>query len=1830
MESPFLDSPESSETTPVQGKEINIQTKTAQPLKGFFLVILGISLLNLFFWWFFSCSVLQISQIVFFSPLINSSYCQNKLTDKLIDKQTENGLLSDLNAPVTQLAPSASQETEQAPASADNKTAPSVQTFACTICDYDQKAIDKKIKEQIAASQIIASQTNSNDNTIGPISYQNLAPELQEFLNKINQSNVTYNPKTQILTINDQSINLSNYFQEGSKINYDKIADFPENLKQIAKLKCRSNQVIQYIDNKWQCSNLAITANSFLSLTDTPNSYVPNHLVRVNSAGNRLEFVNPDLLSNSIQSVSLVDSTLTLVTKQQTYQVDLSSIDTTLTEQQVINYVASHGYLKQEQDADPTNELITQITLSGNNLIIQEGGNLHSLNLAQFLDNTDNQILTVTNSGSARVLSISGGNTVNLPDTLYTANKGIALDPVTNTFSLAQNAATNGQVLMWNDTQNQWLPATPATFSDTDEQTLSFNSLTNVLTISKSNSQVDLSSLNNLYQAGTGLALDPVTNTFSVNNAALQPLWANIQNIPADILDGDQNTLYQAGTGLTLNGTIFNLADTTVTPGVYNTVTVDQQGRITFGANTNYLTQETDPIFAGSPAHIITNQNITNWNHAFNWGNHALQGYLKQEQDADPTNELQNLTLTGNSLGLTKSAQTIDLTPYLNTDQQTLTVTGTGLARVLSISGGNTVNLPDTLYTANKGIALDPVTNTFSLAQNAATNGQVLMWNDTQNQWLPATPATFSDTDEQTLSFNSLTNVLTISKSNSQVDLSSLNNLYQAGTGLSLSGNTFANTGVLTVSANANSPIQIGGTAQNPNFSFKSGTNLGDYYSYNPATNSWQLTAAPINTTYTAGNGLTLSPTNQIGLGGTLTQPTTIATNSTNTLSITGLGTDGTSSNNLLMIDPATGKLTSNNGANLYWALGGNTLTSNQTLGTNNNYALIFKTDNQERMRLTEIGNLGLGTTAPVAKLNIQSTTEQLRLNYDQNNHLAFNTNNTGHTTIAATGTNSGITLKSNTGTTQTNTQCSAKFLEVDYNRAMNEYGGLNNVPNYPSSAFAFIKADGSIIAWGNANFGGSGAPTDSGYTKIYSNQYAFAALKSDGSIKAWGYATYGGSGAPTDTDYTHIYSTQYAFAALKADGSIKAWGDTNSGGSGAPTDSGYIKIYSNPFAFAALKADGSITVWGNASYGVSGAPTDTGYTQIYSTGSAFAALKADGSITAWGNPNYGGSGAPTDSGYTKIYSTNSAFAALKTDGSIKAWGDPLQGGSGAPSDSGYIGIYSTPSAFAALKTDGSIKTWGDAGSGTPSDTGYTKIYSAGSVQTANGGFVAFKPNGTIRSWGNFFLNPPSTTCVPTTISTATQLTLDTNGLTYSDSLNNLIFKADPKGVGNNSLATLTVNGSIDPYLDNTYSLGSATNRWKDLYLGPNSLHIGADATKEGLISWNATDATFNIATSAANGAIAFNTNQLYIDKQTGNVGIGKNNPAQRFQVYNGSTTGSYTTSGWTHSSDARLKTNIAALDNALEKTLSLNGVYFNWLASPHDNRQIGFIAQDVKDVLPEVVVGNDQDGYSLAYGNLTALTVEAIKQENQERKKQDDLLSLTIGSLQSDFEITHNSSASSLLEFNQNLTDFHQKLVSQQEDLTQLAENIATLTELTTQITTTLADHETRIRQLEELANLTSPSTSTTTDQQSIAGSESTLTKPEIALPERFVLLAKNLTIEQLQGGALSLDLNGNLKVKELQAETVVAGTYKVKNENKRNKILGETTISAGTKEVTIETDKLTDNSKIFISFSSNPEAFSWTEKIMDKSEANGFRIILSEPTKEDLGVSWWILEEN
>ena len=77
--------------------------------------------------------------------------------------------------------------------------------------------------------------------------------------------------------------------------------------------------------------------------------------------------------------------------------------------------------------------------------------------------------------------------------------------------------------------------------------------------------------------------------------------------------------------------------------------------------------------------------------------------------------------------------------------------------------------------------------------------------------------------------------------------------------------------------------------------------------------------------------------------------------------------------------------------------------------------------------------------------------------------------------------------------------------------------------------------------------------------------------------------------------------------------------------------------------------------------------------------------------------------------------------------------------------------------------------------------------------------------------------------------------------------------------------------------------------------------------------------------------------------------------------------------------SDIRLKTNINKIENALDKISKLNGV--TYCKKEGKAKETGLIAQEVKEVIPEVVY-EDENGYlNIAYGNLLGLVIEAIKE---------------------------------------------------------------------------------------------------------------------------------------------------------------------------------------------------------------------------------------------------------
>jgi hypothetical protein len=92
----------------------------------------------------------------------------------------------------------------------------------------------------------------------------------------------------------------------------------------------------------------------------------------------------------------------------------------------------------------------------------------------------------------------------------------------------------------------------------------------------------------------------------------------------------------------------------------------------------------------------------------------------------------------------------------------------------------------------------------------------------------------------------------------------------------------------------------------------------------------------------------------------------------------------------------------------------------------------------------------------------------------------------------------------------------------------------------------------------------------------------------------------------------------------------------------------------------------------------------------------------------------------------------------------------------------------------------------------------------------------------------------------------------------------------------------------------------------------------------------------------------------------------------------------------WTTYSSRRFKTNVLPLVGALDLVEKLQGVTYN-LRGGRGERNIGFIAEDVGAVIPEVVVyeQNGVDAQGLDYARLTAVLVEAIKEQQAQLRDQ-------------------------------------------------------------------------------------------------------------------------------------------------------------------------------------------------------------------------------------------------
>lgn len=111
---------------------------------------------------------------------------------------------------------------------------------------------------------------------------------------------------------------------------------------------------------------------------------------------------------------------------------------------------------------------------------------------------------------------------------------------------------------------------------------------------------------------------------------------------------------------------VYSYVDSSIS-NVYTNVDANYQEKLVSGTNIKTIngnsvlgsgnitvtTTETDPVFVASPAYSITNTNISNWNSAYSWGDHAAQNYIKNNDSiatiVDLTADAINFDVTSTS-----------------------------------------------------------------------------------------------------------------------------------------------------------------------------------------------------------------------------------------------------------------------------------------------------------------------------------------------------------------------------------------------------------------------------------------------------------------------------------------------------------------------------------------------------------------------------------------------------------------------------------------------------------------------------------------------------------------------------------------------------------------------------------------------------------------------------------------------------------------------------------------------------------------------------------------------------------------------------------------------------------------------------------------------------------------------------------------------------------------------------------------------------------------------------------------------------------------------------
>jgi len=393
--------------------------------------------------------------------------------------------------------------------------------------------------------------------------------------------------------------------------------------------------------------------------------------------------------------------------------------------------------------------------------------------------------------------------------------------------------------------------------------------------------------------------------------------------------------------------------------------------------------------------------------------------------------------------------------------------------------------------------------------------------------------------------------------------------------------------------------------------------------------------------------------------------------------------------------------------------------------------------------------------------------------------------------------------------------------------------------------------------------------------------------------------------------------------------------------------------IGGNLFAFGSYSA-------ANAFLGFSGNATTTG---INNTANGYQALQANTT-----------GGLNTATGFAALYNNTTGYQ------STAAGFQALY--------SNTTGSYNTASGSWALysNTTGSNNT--------ASGLGALKTNTTGNYNTASGFYALYaNTTGYANTASGFYALSSNTTGYANTADGYEALFSNTTGINNVASGWEALY-ANTTGYANTANGVQALASNTTGYLNTASGVTALyhnTTGYENTAVGEQALAsntTGSGLTCIGFLC-TAGDAISN-ATAIGAHAVVAQSNSVVLGG-TGpyavKVGIGTTTPSNILTIARGA--GHPLSDSWETFSSRRWKTNVHTLDGALAKVEQLRGVSYDLKAN--GKHEVGVIAEEVGAVVPEVVTWeqNGQDAQSVDYGRLTALLIEATKEQQALIRKQ-------------------------------------------------------------------------------------------------------------------------------------------------------------------------------------------------------------------------------------------------